>query len=429
MATLRIVVDGAEQRFPLEAAAVTLGRGLESDIRLKDIKASRRHCQIVKTPKGYQCVDLSSGNGTYVNGIQIKQQLLGSGDRITIGSTTVSFEDAVPAPAPKPAPARAAVSSKAPTEPVPMAAAPAAPSSRPGTVKVASEKVPVAPTRKVTARGEAEKAASQGALKPVDPPSEATPSRPLSKSASRTARPVRSASPRPSRDPDKKKPPVLLLAVVGGVLLLAVAAFFIFSSHDSGDQAKAQIDQHVKKAEKAEKAEHYDDAIQEYRKALELCQGDRHKVRASEITKLLASLDARRTAGSSGTPPPKTDPKDAPEKGPDFLGKKTEISEKHKIAGDPSAADWTGALKDWSDFLKGKVPEETRTKVSGEMAAVHTRAKEDAERLRKKADALAQENKMAEAVDLLRQQLPRFQHPALKDVSDDLQAALLKYDK
>ena len=428
MATLRIVVDGAEQRFPLEAAAVTLGRGLESAIRRKDIKASRRHCQIVKTPKGYQCVDLSSGNGTYVNGVQIKQQLLGSGDRITIGSTTVSFEDAAPAPAPKPAPARAAVSPKAPTEPVPMAAAPAASPSRPGTAKVASEKVPVAPTRKVTARGEAEKTASQGALKPVDAPSEATPSRPLSKSASRTARPVRGTAPRSSREPDKKKPPVLLLAVGGGVLLLAVAAFFIFSSHDSGDQARLQIDQHVKKAEKAEKAEHYDEAIQEYRKALELCQGDRHKVRASEITKLLASLEARRT-GSSGTPPPKTDLKDVPEKGPDFQGKKTEIAEKRKIAGDPSAADWTGALKDWSEFLKGKVPEETRTKVSGEMADVHTRAKEDAERLRKKADALAQENKMAEAVDLLRHQLPRFQHPALKDVSDELQATLLKYDK
>src|SRR5215471_7154956 len=104
MASLTIVVDGVEQKIPLDAASVTLGRGLESDIRLKDIKASRRHCQIVKTAKGYQCVDLSSGNGTYVNGVQIKQQMLGSGDRITIGSTTITFEDA--APAARTAPAR-----------------------------------------------------------------------------------------------------------------------------------------------------------------------------------------------------------------------------------------------------------------------------------------------------------------------------------
>ena len=100
MASLTIIVDGTEQRYPLDSAAVTLGRGLESDIRLKDIKASRRHCQIVKTTRGYQCVDLSSGNGTYVNGVQIKTQMLDGGDKITIGSTTISFEDAAKGPPP-----------------------------------------------------------------------------------------------------------------------------------------------------------------------------------------------------------------------------------------------------------------------------------------------------------------------------------------
>src|SRR6185503_655366 len=94
MASLTIVVDGVEQRFPLEATTVTLGRGLESDIRLKDIKASRRHCQVVKSPRGYQCVDLSSGNGTYVNGAPIKQHLLLPGDKITIGSTIIVFNEA-----------------------------------------------------------------------------------------------------------------------------------------------------------------------------------------------------------------------------------------------------------------------------------------------------------------------------------------------
>src|SRR5438128_9971230 len=94
MPSLTVVVEGVEQKIPLEAAAVTLGRGLESDVRLKDIKASRRHCQVVKTAKGFQCIDLSSGNGTYVNGVQIKTQPLSHGDRITIGSTTIVFEDA-----------------------------------------------------------------------------------------------------------------------------------------------------------------------------------------------------------------------------------------------------------------------------------------------------------------------------------------------
>jgi len=148
MASLTIVVDGVEQKVPLQSATVTLGRGLESDVRLKDIKASRRHCQIVKSPKGYQCVDLSSGNGTYVNGIQIKQQVLSSGDRITIGSTTISFEDAAPAAA------RPAVSAKDPTAKLPIV-----PPARPVAPKIATENVPVAPTSRSTERLEVAKSA------------------------------------------------------------------------------------------------------------------------------------------------------------------------------------------------------------------------------------------------------------------------------
>jgi hypothetical protein len=433
MASLTIVVDGAEQRHPLEAASVTLGRGLESDIRLKDIKASRRHCQVVKTPKGYQCVDLSSGNGTYVNGIQIKQQMLASGDRITIGSTTIAFEDAAPAGKPfdaaqgKAAPARPAASPKAATAKVPVVAAarppdPGVSSTRTATARISAENVPVAPTRKITARVEAVKAPSQGALKPA--------SQPAAKTGSRVSKSGRGTGPRPVRPPadaPKKKSPVLIIAIAVGVLLLGGGAFFFFSSHDNGDQAKVQIDQLVKKAEKAEKAEHYDEAIQEYKKALDLCQGDRWKVRASDITKLLQQLESRRPAGT--TAPPKPDPKESPEKGPDVQAKKTEIAEKHKLGGDPSAADWGGALKDWNDFLKGKLPADTKAKAEGEIRSLQGKAKDDADRLRKKADGLAQENKMAEAVDLLRHQLVRFEHSDLKELHAELEATLKKYDK
>ena len=100
MASITVVSDNAEEKFPLEAPTVTLGRGLESDVRLKDIKASRRHCQIVRTGQGFQVIDLSSGSGTYVNGVQVKQQTLHSGDKIQVGSTTITFTDS---PVPRPA--------------------------------------------------------------------------------------------------------------------------------------------------------------------------------------------------------------------------------------------------------------------------------------------------------------------------------------
>jgi hypothetical protein len=438
MASLTIVVDGVEQRIPLQSATVTLGRGLESDVRLKDIKASRRHCQIVKTAKGYQCVDLSSGNGTYVNGLQIKTQMLESGDRITIGSTSIAFEDAAPRAA-EPAPARPSVSAKAPTAKLPVVAAspahPAAPK--------APEQVPVAPTRRSTARLEAAKSSSQGALKPVSqgalkPVSQGalkpvdTGKTPAAKPGTRVNKSGRlpaARGARPAAEAPRKKSPVPLIAAGAVVVvLLGAGAFLLFGSRDGDDKVRTQIDQFVKKAEKAEKAEHLDEAIQNYKEALERCQGERQKFRASEIKKLVDALEARRSAGITT---PASGPKDlhAPEKGPDFQAKKTEIAARHKLAGEASSADWAAALKDWSDFGKGKLPADTRTKVEGEIHALQAKAKDEAERLRKKADGLAQENKMAEAVDLIKQQLERFNHPDLKDLHGELEAALQKYDK
>src|ERR1043166_4627318 len=129
MASITIVTEGGEESHPLGAAAVVLGRGLESDVRLKDIKASRRHCQIVKTPQGFQIVDLSSGNGTFVNGVQVRQQLLAPGDKIQIGSTTLTFtEGAATKPPPRPPPASAFA--EAPADKPSPAASPVAATAR-----------------------------------------------------------------------------------------------------------------------------------------------------------------------------------------------------------------------------------------------------------------------------------------------------------
>jgi pSer/pThr/pTyr-binding forkhead associated (FHA) protein len=408
MATLTIVVDGVEQRFPLEAATVTLGRGLESDIRLKDIKASRRHCQVAKTPKGYQCVDLSSGNGTYVNGIQIKQQMLGSGDKITIGSTTIVFEEPKAAAPVKPAP------SKAPTAKVPVAPpAAAAPS------KAATAKIEVAPTKRTTSRVDAVKPAPQGAPRPA--------TQAVGKSGSRIGKPMAGRAgtrPRPAAEATKpkKKSPVLLIAIVAGVLALGAGGYFIFASKDGGDQTGAQIKQLMKKADDAEKAEKLDAAAQDYKKALDLCQGERYKMFASDITKALARIEGRK--GGSPTPPKSDGP--AKDPGPDFEARRTEIAAKHKLAGDPAAADWGGAVKDWNELLKGKSSGDLKTKAEAEIKAIQAKARQDFDRLKKKAEALAAENKMAEALDLLKQQQPRFENTELEP---DIAAAIKQYDK
>jgi pSer/pThr/pTyr-binding forkhead associated (FHA) protein len=404
MASLTIVVEGVEQKVPLESASVTLGRGLESDVRLKDIKASRRHCQVVKTPKGYQCVDLSSGNGTYVNGIQIKSQMLSPGDKITIGSTTVIFEDAP----------RSAVSSKAGTAKLPVVAAPAP--AKAASPRVATAKVQVAPTKRTTERREPAKSGSQAAIKPA--------THPVSKSGSRlgriSGRTAPSRPPRPPMEAPAKKSPLLLAGGVAVVVLLGAGAFFFFRPKDNGDQVRDQIEQFMKKGDAAKSEERYEAAVLEYRKAFDLCQGDRYKIRASEISKLIAQIESRKGPASST----KIEKKEAPNKDGEFQAKKMEIVEKHKLS-DPASADWGGALRDWTEFAAHKAPADT-LREQAEIRVLQAKAQEDASRLKEKADALTKENKMAEAVDLLKRQSGRFEGT---DAKVELDAAIRQLDK
>jgi hypothetical protein len=121
----------------------------------------------------------------------------------------------------------------------------------------------------------------------------------------------------------------------------------------------------------------------------------------------------------------KQDSKDpAPEKGPDAKARRSEIHQKYKLAGDD--ADWGGAVKEWNDFLAKKPAGEAASFAQEDLRAIQGKAKADLDRLRKKADGLAQENKMAEAVSLLKQQLSRFEGT---EVLPDLDAAIKKYDR
>jgi hypothetical protein len=68
-----------------------IGRSKDSDIRLEDPNASRRHAEVRREGAGYWIIDLDSTNGVAVNGRRIKRSRLAEGDRITIGSTDLVF--------------------------------------------------------------------------------------------------------------------------------------------------------------------------------------------------------------------------------------------------------------------------------------------------------------------------------------------------
>jgi Nif-specific regulatory protein len=73
--------------LPLTGEEVTVGRDPASGISLADRSLSRAHCALTLGENGWTIRDLGSANGTFVNGVQVQQQLLRERDQITVGES------------------------------------------------------------------------------------------------------------------------------------------------------------------------------------------------------------------------------------------------------------------------------------------------------------------------------------------------------
>jgi len=87
---IRIVCEGVEHRF--KSLPITIGRDEDNDLPVDDVKLSRHHCRICRSPEGFVVEDLDSSNGTYVNGAPTQRHVLGAGDTILIGVTSLNVE-------------------------------------------------------------------------------------------------------------------------------------------------------------------------------------------------------------------------------------------------------------------------------------------------------------------------------------------------
>ncbi|AUG80335.1 ABC transporter ATPase [Kitasatospora sp. MMS16-BH015] len=77
------------RNLPPAARVIRIGRALDNDIALADLQVSRHHAELRQLADGrYEIVDLASHNGIFVNGQPVERQLLGEGDRLTIGHST-----------------------------------------------------------------------------------------------------------------------------------------------------------------------------------------------------------------------------------------------------------------------------------------------------------------------------------------------------
>ena len=110
------LTDGRE--YTIVTASLVMGREAACDVVVPGKDVSRRHAEIVASPKGYLLVD-SSTNGVFVNDERVQgQRLLARGDVIRIGEESFRFYADVAAAAATPAAATAT-----PTPPPPGAGA------------------------------------------------------------------------------------------------------------------------------------------------------------------------------------------------------------------------------------------------------------------------------------------------------------------
>lgn len=87
--------DGDERIHELTDDVTSIGRASTNIIQLKDEKASREHCRIVREGDGYRLEDLGSRNGVTVNGLKVASQTLKVGDVVAVGDWRIIFDQEV----------------------------------------------------------------------------------------------------------------------------------------------------------------------------------------------------------------------------------------------------------------------------------------------------------------------------------------------
>ena len=73
---------------------MTVGRATRADFIVDAPLVSRLHCRLESSDDRLEVIDLSSTNGTYVNGKRIRRAQLESGDRLRVGRVELHVERA-----------------------------------------------------------------------------------------------------------------------------------------------------------------------------------------------------------------------------------------------------------------------------------------------------------------------------------------------
>jgi len=83
--------DKVLKEIPVEKELITIGRKPDNDIEIDNLAVSGHHARIFKMEDWFLIEDLSSLNGTFVNGKMIRESPLKNGDEILIGKHILKF--------------------------------------------------------------------------------------------------------------------------------------------------------------------------------------------------------------------------------------------------------------------------------------------------------------------------------------------------
>jgi len=91
--TLRVTdPDGRTRDLVVAPRGVTIGRADDNDLVARDVRVSRHHGRIAGRRGTLVYEDLGSTNGSKVNGELVNEVVLGAGDRLQVGDTTIVLE-------------------------------------------------------------------------------------------------------------------------------------------------------------------------------------------------------------------------------------------------------------------------------------------------------------------------------------------------
>lgn len=88
-----LIIDTGDnfKHVPLIKVRVTVGRGVDQDVKVDDNLASREHATLIQSDSTWRIIDMKSSNGTFVRGKREGFAELSHGDMIKVGDTYLYF--------------------------------------------------------------------------------------------------------------------------------------------------------------------------------------------------------------------------------------------------------------------------------------------------------------------------------------------------